>query len=86
MKNRDVVSFWILILFVGGPCLKLVYESIDALSLNSSLGTMLWYLIANFAVVGSGLFLIDHFINMTNDLKYYRAEESKKEKEHSHIV
>jgi uncharacterized membrane protein len=81
MKTKDVIAFWLLLLFVFVPFSRAFYGLIDALKLNQPLCTILWYVGVTIAVAAFGLFLVVHFMHRMHDLQHYEADERQREKE-----
>ncbi len=80
MKTKDVIALWALVFFVLVPVGKVIYGVTDAFRLHVPAKAVLWAIAQALLVGLCGLFLIGHFVGLSQRLEYYEAQE--KEREH----
>lgn len=80
MKSKDTIALWILALFLIVPFGNAFSSFTDAIKLSSSKGEILWSFVVLLFVGASGLFLIKHFVNMSDELNQYKSKNKNDDK------
>ena len=81
MSIKNTVATWILFFFIIVPVAEATLEFNLALKLNQPIRDVMWDGTFAVAVIAAGIFLIAHFVHMTNDLKRYEAMERQRERQ-----
>ncbi len=81
MKTKDLIAFWLLVLWILVTGSTPFFALDDALHMKCPLGIILWDAAVALFVGVSGLFLIGRFIDMRADLDHYEAEKRSRIKE-----